>query len=72
VSELPHPLAALGATSEQLPEPGAEVRAAEHRVQRDPREHEHERNRLQEHLLRRLKLGASFTRKVKWRACQAP
>ena len=38
--------------AEQLPEPGAEVGAAEHRVERQTGQHEHQRERLQEHVRR--------------------
>ena len=41
------PLAPLAAAAHQLPHAGAEVCARQHRVQHQPDEHEHERERVE-------------------------
>ena len=52
--KIPHTLAVRAASGSKLPKAGSKISAAEHRVEGEAGEHEPERQRLQEHELRRL------------------
>ena len=65
-------LGALAPAGEQLPEPGAEIGPAEHRVEDEPGEHEHQWQRLQEHRSRGREARARLGRKLERHAREPP